>query len=78
MRGIKIPQQDFALKMWGRGGGGLSARGAYLRDTTVCQVPARVLFATQNGVLSNASYDVNCIRSIDNLCCICLETRLAA
>ena len=22
MRGIKIPQQDFALKMWGRGGGG--------------------------------------------------------
>ena len=74
MRGIKIPQQDFALKMRG----GLCARGAHLRDTTVCQVPARVLFATQNGVLSNASYDVNCIRSIDNLCCICLETRLAA
>ena len=34
MRGIKIPQQDFALKMPGglmREGGG----GAYLRDTTV-------------------------------------------
>ena len=33
MHGIKIPQQDFALKMQG----GLCARGggAYLRDTTV-------------------------------------------
>ena len=34
MRGIKIPPQDFALKMQGefmRGG------GAYLRDTTVIQ-----------------------------------------
>ena len=31
MRGIKIPQQDFALKRQG----GLCARGAYLRDTTV-------------------------------------------
>ena len=35
MRGIKIPQQDFELKMQGglraRGGGG----GAYLRDTTI-------------------------------------------
>ena len=31
MRGIKIPPQDFALKMQG----GLCARGAYLRDTTV-------------------------------------------
>ena len=35
MRGIKIPQQDFALKMLGglmrEGGGG----GAYLQDTTV-------------------------------------------
>ena len=34
MHGIKIPQQDFVLKMTGgayaRGGG-----GAYLRDTTV-------------------------------------------
>ena len=28
MHGIKIPQQDFALKMQGRG-------GAYLRDTTI-------------------------------------------
>ena len=37
MRGIKIPQQDFALKMpGGGGGGGAYARGgAYLRDTTV-------------------------------------------
>ena len=36
MRGIKIPQQDFALKMRGGGGGGAYARGeAYLRDTTV-------------------------------------------
>ena len=34
MRGIKIPQQDFQLKM--PGGGGAYARGrAYLRDTTV-------------------------------------------
>ena len=34
MHGIKIPQQDFALKM---PGGSLCARGAgaYLRDTTV-------------------------------------------
>ena len=32
MRGIKIPQYEFALKMQG---GGLCARGAYLRDTTV-------------------------------------------
>ena len=35
MRGIKIPQYEFALKMQGglmrEGGGG----GAYLRDTTV-------------------------------------------
>ena len=35
MRGIKIPQQDFALKiqggLMGEGGGG----GVYLRDTTV-------------------------------------------
>ena len=31
MGGIKIPQQDFALKMQGEGGGG----GAYLRDSTV-------------------------------------------
>ena len=34
MRGIKIPQEDFALKTQG-GGGGLCTRGrAYLRDTT--------------------------------------------
>ena len=32
MHGIKIPQYEFALKMQG----GLCARGAYLRDTTVC------------------------------------------
>ena len=33
MCGIKIPRQDFALKMQG---GGVYARGrAYLRDTTV-------------------------------------------
>ena len=30
MRGIKIPQQDFALKMQG----GLCARGGGVRDTT--------------------------------------------
>ena len=30
MRGIKIPQQDFALK---RQGGAYARRGAYLRDT---------------------------------------------
>ena len=34
MRGIKTPQQYFALKI--KGGGGAYARGrAYLRDTTV-------------------------------------------
>ena len=32
MRGIKIPQQDFALKM---PGGLMLEGGAYLRDTTV-------------------------------------------
>ena len=32
MRGIKIPQQDFALKM---PGGLMREGGAYLRDTTV-------------------------------------------
>ena len=31
MRGIKIPQQDFALQMQEGGGGG----GVYLRDTMV-------------------------------------------
>ena len=36
MRGIKIPQQDFALKMQG-GGGLMREGGAYLRDTT-CMV----------------------------------------
>ena len=40
MRGIKIPLQDFALKMQGRGGGGggggaYARGGAYLWDTTV-------------------------------------------
>ena len=32
VRGIKIPQQDFALKMQG---GLMHEEGAYLRDTTV-------------------------------------------
>ena len=32
MRGIKIPQQDFALKMQG---GAYARGGAYLRDITV-------------------------------------------
>ena len=32
MRGIKIPQQDFALKTQGGGG------GVYLQDTTVCAI----------------------------------------
>ena len=32
MRGIKIPQQDFALK---RQGGLMREGGVYLRDTTV-------------------------------------------
>ena len=44
MRGIKIPQQDFALKMQGElmregGGGGGGGGGAYLRDTTVLEIP---------------------------------------
>ena len=35
-RGIKIPQQDFTLKMQvGGGGGGLCMRGVYLQDTKV-------------------------------------------
>ena len=37
MRGIKIPRQEFALKMqWGGGGGAYVRGGAYLRDTTRC------------------------------------------
>ena len=35
MCGIKIPQQDFELKMPGGGGGAYARGGAYLRDTTV-------------------------------------------
>ena len=35
MCGIKIPQQDFALKM---PGGLMREGGAYLRDTTVVKV----------------------------------------
>ena len=38
MRGIKMPQQDFALKTQGGGGGGGGAYargGVYLRDTMV-------------------------------------------
>ena len=37
MCGIKIPQQDFALKLLGGGGGGgaYARGGAYLQDTTV-------------------------------------------
>ena len=33
MRGIKIPQQDFALKR--QGGGAYAQGGTYLQDTTV-------------------------------------------
>ena len=33
MRGIKIPLQDFAIKMQGEGGGGRG--GVFARDTTV-------------------------------------------
>ena len=40
MRGIKIPLQDFALKMQG----GLCARGAYLRDTTVIKFSLPMTF----------------------------------
>ena len=36
MRGIKIPLQDFALKM--QGGAYARGGGAYLRDTTVSYV----------------------------------------
>ena len=36
MHGIKIPQQDFALKR--QGGGAYARGGAYLRDTTVIGV----------------------------------------
>ena len=35
MRGIKIPQYEFALKL--QGGGAYARGGAYLRDTTVIQ-----------------------------------------
>ena len=35
MRRIKIPKQDFALKMQGGGGGAYARGGAYLWDTTV-------------------------------------------
>ena len=40
MRGIKIPQQDFALKM---PGGLMREGGAYLRDTTV-EISAALLW----------------------------------
>ena len=40
MHGIKIPLQDFALKM--QGGGLMREGGAYLRDTTVIHVVERV------------------------------------
>ena len=53
MRGIKIPQRYFALKMQGayaRGGGG----GAYLRDTTVylycSSFHTRITFSVYNAV----------------------------
>ena len=35
MRGIKVPQQYFVLKMQRVGGGGYARGGAYLWDTTV-------------------------------------------
>ena len=33
MRGIKIPQQEFALKMQGGGGGGLMREGGHICGT---------------------------------------------
>jgi len=43
MRGIKIPQQDFALKTQGGGGG-----GAYLRDNTVHVCTIQTLYVHPN------------------------------
>ena len=42
MRGIKIPQQDFALKT--QGGGAYARGGAYLRDTTVIATVIKYIF----------------------------------
>ena len=39
MCGVKIPLQDFALKMQG---GAYARGGAYLRDTTVCVESAKI------------------------------------
>ena len=56
MRVIKIPQQDFALKMQG----GLCARGAYLRDTTVHNSYPILIFGTDNSSLNHkAFYHIN-------------------
>ena len=44
MRGIKVPQQDFALKV---PGGPYARRGAYLRDTTVLVYKANESLSTQ-------------------------------
>ena len=40
MSGIKIPQQEFALKM--QGGGLMREGGMYLRDTTVTILPVLI------------------------------------
>ena len=60
MHRIKIPQQDFALKM---PGGGLCARGAYLRDTTVYTV-YRVYITAVNVHLNGFNYLTEAIHAI--------------
>ena len=53
MCGIKIPQQDFALKMpWG-----LCARGAYLRDTTVLSFTCDKVMERNSGSYRHVSSD---------------------
>ena len=55
MRGIKIPQQDLALKMqWG-----LCARGAYLQDTTIHELTCEQ-FQIDN------TYNVSTIKSCEH------------
>ena len=57
MRRIKIPQQDFELKM---PGGLMCEGGAYLRDTTVFLSPTGIQKQSEN--FTNLAYLTLCLR----------------